>query len=133
VLGTVERKVDSTSWILTSRAILRIARRRVILASVHIPVLEAATGVVGLDGEAHFDVICWIWLRKLYVYYIVVWKFDIGSGVCWERKKNLFFRIIYIFICLLIRSLIIRRVSIECQITSLQLIASKIKSKSGST
>jgi hypothetical protein len=39
------------------------------LASVHIPILETAPGVVGLDGEAHFEVsIC----MDCYVLYFVL-------------------------------------------------------------
>jgi hypothetical protein len=41
------------------------------LASVHIPILETATGVVGLDGEAHFEVSicmdCYVWLAGFYI------------------------------------------------------------------
>jgi hypothetical protein len=55
------------------------------LASVHVPVFKTATGVVSLDGEAHFEVsIC---MRLCYVVeglcYICVGGSDVGSGVRW--------------------------------------------------
>jgi len=43
------------------------------LASVHIPILETATGVVGLDGEAHSEVsIRWVVMFSLRGFIFVI-------------------------------------------------------------
>jgi hypothetical protein len=54
------------------------------LASVHIPVLETATGVVGLDGEAHFEVsICMGFLCFVDRIFRIFFGGNFGSGVYW--------------------------------------------------
>jgi hypothetical protein len=64
--ATQDIQGNSTSCSVSCRAVLWVAWGGIILASVHIPVLETATGVVSLDGEAHFEVSiyrgCYVWL-----------------------------------------------------------------------
>jgi hypothetical protein len=84
-----------------SRAVLRVTWGGIILASVHIPVLETATGVVGLDGEAHFEVICMILWYVVEVFMLEGWMLVavfVGKGrrICFLGEMEgvfiLFFR-----------------------------------------